>query len=609
MSAASPELEVTLHRIRRGRYPVELRIRRPDSDAEEWLIHEVVAGWDGRRTLATPDDSADLGRQLTATLFGDAEPRRMLGEALAAARALERPLRLRLRCAPGAERLHGLAWEAMLHPESGRALATSRDVLFSRVVGSRDWRPVQVRPLAELRALVVIASPAGLEQWSLTPIDVETERQRALAALGRIPAAVLASPGGPTQDRLLAALQEGFDILYLACHGAWKKGPRLWLERADGRAEPVDGRAWAARLAELERRPALVVLASCQSAANVAALGPLLAAAGIPAVVGMHSQVSQETAFRFTQELLRALEDDGEIDRAVAVARRAVEGRGDEWMPVLFLRFRDGRLWEEHDPRITHWLAGLDRLCDLGQVRPEERRALLTELLGSEPPPVRADLLRRLARTPGALSRLGLAGGDTGAGEGLTPATVRREQILAALRWDLEVRVERLGIPFILVPPGRSPAGTSNEQPFHLAAVPVSEAVWAEVLEFDRDSASSDRVRVDVNRSEIEKFLQRANRRLEGDGVRLALPAPQQLRFALETGGSPSALGLRHLTGVIYQLCREANGWVWWGGGHSTPEVDFRHGVPSLPSRSAFEQGEELGFRPILHLQPARRLP
>ena len=43
----------------------------------------------------------------------------------------------------------------------------------------------------------------------------------------------------------------------------------------------------------------------------------------------------------FFRELLR----DGQLDRAVAAARQAVEKRPDHWMPALFLRLKSGRIW------------------------------------------------------------------------------------------------------------------------------------------------------------------------------------------------------------------------------------------------------------------------
>jgi hypothetical protein len=92
------------------------------------------------------------------------------------------------------------------------------------------------------------------------------------------------------------------------------------------------------------------VLASCQSAGSgtgdaLAALGPQLAEAGIPAVLAMQGNISMETVANFMPVFFEQLQRDGQIDRALAVARGTVRQRHDYWMPVLFMRLRSGRIW------------------------------------------------------------------------------------------------------------------------------------------------------------------------------------------------------------------------------------------------------------------------
>ena len=122
---------------------------------------------------------------------------------------------------------------------------------------------------------------------------------------------------------LAAALRDGPDVLYLVCHGSSPQGrPVLWLEREDGTGERVAGEELAQALEGLPRRPALVVLASCQSAGRthdphaLAALGPRLAQAGVGAVVAMQGDVTQATAGRFLAAFFAELQRDGLLDRA-----------------------------------------------------------------------------------------------------------------------------------------------------------------------------------------------------------------------------------------------------------------------------------------------------
>jgi hypothetical protein len=135
------------------------------------------------------------------------------------------------------------------------------------------------------------------------------------------------------------------------------------LEKEGGTTEMLPGSALINRLQELQRRPRLIVLASCQSAGEgsqlhsddggaLAALGPRLADAGIPAVVAMQGNVTMETVKRLMPVFFTELQRHGVIDLALATARSQIapasaqtEGRTDWWAPTLYMRLRSGRLW------------------------------------------------------------------------------------------------------------------------------------------------------------------------------------------------------------------------------------------------------------------------
>ncbi len=271
----------------------------------------------------------------------------------AAAAALGSILRVRLTIDANAPELHAVHWETLRDPnridDKTGHLFTGEEIVVSRFLSSgTDWRPIRLKPKAALRALVVVANPASGAKYGLEPIDVEAEVALATKAMKGIHVTHWPADVAVTVNGLASRLREDFDILYLVCHGKIVDSePYLFL--ADG--PPATGAELVQAIRELEHRPRIVVLASCQSAGSggvgLAALGPRLAEAGVPAVIAMQGNVFTKTAAGFMQSFLEELLVDGQIDRAMAVARGNIRRSPDYWMPVLFLRLRDGCIWYE----------------------------------------------------------------------------------------------------------------------------------------------------------------------------------------------------------------------------------------------------------------------
>jgi hypothetical protein len=350
------DLEISLHRHDADAYAVEFRFSQPDSDADIRLAQDAAPlarfDLDALRSLAY--DPKAYGQKLTGSLFAEPGVLTAYAQARTAAQSLGVPLRLRLFIGASAPELHRLRWETLLDPQDATPLATNQNILFSRYLTSLDWRPVRLRPRGDLKALAVAANPTNLADYSLAPVDVEAELGRASVALGDIPlTAIPGSPSGPraSLNQIITALGEGYDILYLVCHGLFKADESwLWLEDAAGKATRTSGAELITRLKELELRPRLVVLASCQSAGSgqgeaLSALGPRLAEAGIPAVIAMQENITMETVAQFMPVFFAELARDGQIDRALAAARGQVRQRSDYWMPALFMRLKSGRIW------------------------------------------------------------------------------------------------------------------------------------------------------------------------------------------------------------------------------------------------------------------------
>lgn len=349
------DLEITLNRWNADTYRVELRYTQPDSDADIRLAPgtPALARFDPVQLQMLALDPTAYGTLLGANLLGDQNVRAAFTQARTNARSLDAALRLRLFIDAGASELHALRWETLRDPQDGASLVTSERILFTRYLASQDWRRVQVKPQAALRALVFISNPSDLADYGLAPVDVAGELARAQASLGSIAVTTLAPNEHATLNTLGDKLRDAADILYFVAHGGVVDGePRVYMQDEGGRTQVVSGSDLVTRLAELQTPPRLVVLASCQSAnmttgdnGALAALGPRLAAAGVPAVIAMQGNISMETVAQFMPVFFKELERDGQIDRAMAVARAAVRANADAWMPVLFMRLKSGRIW------------------------------------------------------------------------------------------------------------------------------------------------------------------------------------------------------------------------------------------------------------------------
>jgi CHAT domain len=355
------ELQIGLHCHQPELYDVELRFSNPASEAEVAPVRGV--------TSIVPQDflalqlrPQDYGQALASSLFAAPEVAKMYASVKASVESSDQFLRVRLWVGPEASELHTLRWELLADPETKQPLATTEKILLSRFGASNDWRPVRLRPKSGLRALVAVSAPSNPEKYQLAPVDRDGEIARARDHLKGIQVTVVGDDAPLSLNRLIDGLRDKIDILYLVCHGALvpKGGPTLYLQNETGEASVTKGDELAQRIGELTERPRLVMLASCESAGServstqdqitagqLVPLAPLLAQAGVPAVLAMQGKISMETVKRAMPVFFAELLKDGQIDRALAVARGSVRERPDSWMPALFLRLKGGKIWYE----------------------------------------------------------------------------------------------------------------------------------------------------------------------------------------------------------------------------------------------------------------------
>jgi hypothetical protein len=351
------ELELSVFPLGGILYEVALTSKPSGSDTAERVAGKASIDPDA---LSLEDTADAYGTELGKALFADDVLRHGLERARILAQAAGAKLRVRLQIDGLDDKLHSVRWET-LRDAAGAELLTGPDLWFSRYLASEKWDTVHSRAATGLKAMVAIASPIELETnpQGKAPIPIADEKARAEAALAGLNPIFLArvpgAQGTPTQADIIDRLKrEDFDVLYLVCHGGILDGePVLWLEDANGKVDSVKASTLIEAMARAENPLRLVVLASCESAGSeesanaLAGFGPRLAAAGIPAVIAMQGKITMETAKTFMSEFFQELMKDGQIDRAMAVARGAVvnDKRPDYWKPALFLRLLSGSLW------------------------------------------------------------------------------------------------------------------------------------------------------------------------------------------------------------------------------------------------------------------------
>jgi hypothetical protein len=378
-------LEIIVQRKTESGWPVVVEESSPDSLSP--LRHETSL------TL-TPDDLTALllrlrDSQIDPAGYGAELGRFLLqGDVRAAfdrARASS-PNGMRVLLTIEADDLRPWHWERLCVPDNGHwdLIGLEQRLPFSLYLPSvtdRRFPPISRR---DLRALLVVASPEGLDQYRLASFDAVDTVAAVRDALGTIPCDVLGSVehavGPPTLDALIERLTATpYSLLHVVAHGrflARDGDTHLYLADAAGQVERVSGTRLLARLGRLNRLPHLTFLASCESARPEAEAGlgglaqRLVRELGMPAVVAMTDQVSLTTAQSLASAFYARLTEHGEVDRALVEATAGVAERGDITVPALYSRLGGRPLFSVAPLRLDELTDGdlsygLDRLAGL----------------------------------------------------------------------------------------------------------------------------------------------------------------------------------------------------------------------------------------------------
>ncbi|MCA9873496.1 MAG: CHAT domain-containing protein [Anaerolineales bacterium] len=272
-------------------------------------------------------------------------------------------LRLKLRI--HSSLLTAVPWELLYDPRFDEFLCTSRQVSVARYVALP--RPAQLMATKPpLNVLGVVAAPSNLP-----PLDVAFEKQQVEAALRPLVDQGLASLTWlETANRrvLLRAMNRGpWHVFHYVGHSGFDAAADegyLSLLGDDGREEQLSADKLAMLLAD-HGTLRLVVLNSCMGARIgqdiYAGLATTLVRRGIPAVIGMQYDISDEAALTLAQTFYETLAENLPIETALAEARKAISLAVDEsaeWgTPVFYTHAPDSVLFDVASPTLNHELA------------------------------------------------------------------------------------------------------------------------------------------------------------------------------------------------------------------------------------------------------------
>ena len=329
-----------------------------DMELENFLLK---AGYSRRnvRRIDTVETAAakEFGGKLFNTLFkGDAQE--CLRRDLSYAQQQDARLRLRLSLTEAPE-LADLPWEYLYNSANNKILALSVETPIVRFLELRERiAPLTVNP--PLRVLMMVSSPSDFDA-----LDTEAEAKNLHSALADLEARGLVEIE-TMEDANLAALQRKlrrgeYHIFHFIGHGGYDHQTEqgvLILEDEHGRGRAVSGQDLGMLLHD-HRCLRLAILNACEGGRAdrkdpFAGTAQSLLQQGIPAVIAMQFEITDDAAIAFAHEFYEALSDNYPVDAALTEARKSLfgQGRGLEWgTPVLYLRAPNGRIFDvQRDP-------------------------------------------------------------------------------------------------------------------------------------------------------------------------------------------------------------------------------------------------------------------
>lgn len=445
----------------------------PFSELElENLLLRVGRPRRGTRRLESPEMEAarEFGAQLFEAVFQD-DLKLTLQRSLDVVDRRDEGLRIRLRLSDTPE-LASLPWEFLYNEDSDEFLVLSA---WTPIVRYLDLTQ-QIDPLTvtgPLRILVMISGPDDYPA-----LDVEEEWRRIDTSLRPLIDRGAVSVTRAEEATLLNLLRrlrhdDDYHIFHYVGHGGYDEKSDdgvLVLEDENNRSRIVAGRDLGTIIQD-HRSLRLAVLNACEGA-RASDTDPFSGAAqslvrkGIPAVVAMQFEITDDAAIAFSQEFYASIADGLPVDASVGEARRAIFGLGNdiEWgTPVVYLR-GDGQLFDVDRPAAPPVAEVVPVPVEPDTTVSEEPEDVDTVDVDDGPPPTPPPWARRLGALPlwgwaataigvvialvvlvGILNGGGDNGGDGGDGKG--DGTVAPTTIPPSAEWEVAPPIEIEGRP------------------------------------------------------------------------------------------------------------------------------------------------------------------
>jgi tetratricopeptide (TPR) repeat protein len=269
--------------------------------------------------------------------------------------AAQHGMGVRLRLRIQAPELAALPWEYLYDSRQADYLCLSRQTLLVRYLEVQlPIQPLLIEP--PLRILSLIASPTDLDA-----LDMAREQERMSRALQDLEASGQVEVTwleGQTWRHVQRAMRAGpWHVFHFIGHGGFDPNADegvLALANDEGKAHLLHATELGRLLANHETLR-MVILNACEGAKGsqrdiFSSTAATLARRGIPAVLAMQEEITDQAAIECTRAFYEALSDGLPVDAAVAEARTAISvslTNTLEWgTPVLYMRAPDGVLFD-----------------------------------------------------------------------------------------------------------------------------------------------------------------------------------------------------------------------------------------------------------------------